>query len=426
MEKFPGEYGLKRVKLMLEKLGNPQEKVKVIHIAGTSGKGSTATIVAALLQAHGYKVGLHVKPHLYDIRERFQINSQLITETEFVKNADTFFSFMESVNNAGYGKMTYYEVVVSFAYYIFYQKKVDYAVVETGLGGTYDGSNVVSNQSKVCVITSIGFDHTEVLGNTIKEIASQKAGIIHRGNMVFSLSQTPEINTVMKERAASVGAAVQFVTEGKDFTKEPFSFTNNSITLQSIHLNLLGDFQRVNTAMALTAVCYVSVRDSFQLSEEKIRQTLTTISIPGRFDKISFKGKTLLLDGAHNVQKVEAFLKSLKKEYGSGTFSFLLSFKEGKDVKEMVKQIVPFAKKIVLTDFYDSTIDFVSTSVDLQLLAELIRNEGFEDITIVSHSSDSIEKIIDNTEDELLVVTGSFYLISNIYKSLRRIQSGKI
>ncbi len=425
LKKFPGEYGLKRVKLMLEKVGNPQEKVKVIHIAGTSGKGSTSTILAALLQAHGFRVGLHVKPHLYDMRERFQINNMLITEDEFVTYADTFFGFMDEVNAAGYGQMTYYEVVISFAYYVFFQKQVDYAVVETGLGGTYDGSNVVSNPAKVSVLTSIGFDHMEVLGNTIEEIASQKAGIIQKGNVVFSLYQSEVINAVIENCTKNVKAQLYFVKEGKDFSKEPFSFTHNKGKLQDLRLNLLGDFQRINAAMALKTLWYLAERDSFSLSEEKIRDVFASISIPGRFDRITYKGKTIILDGAHNVQKMEAFLEGLQSEYGQRKFHFLVSFKEGKEIREMVKRIVPVAQSITLTNFFDDTIDFISRSIDPSQLADIVRSEGLQDVTVVDNSEQNMEKIIEETKD-ILVITGSFYLLSDIYKLLRRIQAGKV
>lgn len=169
---FPGEVGLNRAKDFLHLLGDPQEKLKIIHVAGTSGKGSTCYLISSLLESQGFKVGLHQSPHLTDVTERFQINNQNISKEDFVDYLNKIIPAIEKIKH-----ITYFEILVGLAFYIFNDKKVDYAVMETGLGGWYDGTNVVSRPDKLSVITKIGLDHTAILGETIEKIALQKAMI---------------------------------------------------------------------------------------------------------------------------------------------------------------------------------------------------------------------------------------------------------
>lgn len=432
MEKFPGEYGIKRVKLLLEKLDNPQEKIKIIHIAGTSGKGSTATITAQLLKAHGKKVGLHVKPHMYDLRERFQINNEIISEELFVTYSDNFFVHMEEVNNSGYGKLTYFEVLIALAFYIFEKEKVDYAVIETGVGGLFDGSNTVHNPAKISVITSIGFDHTAILGKTIKEITTQKAGIIQEGNTVIALSQTEEINTIIKNAADIKKATLSFISKNNfhittsDISGSLFDFNFLDIRLENLHLGLAGDFQVQNAAIALAILIQVCKRDSFTIEKDRINVALSALTIPGRFDIISRKNKQIILDGAHNRQKMESFITNLHTYFPGKKFTFLLGFKEGKDITSILDLIFPIAEKIYITDFFNNQADFVSLSVDLHSLAELIQKKEFTNVEIIYNAADAILDIVEDMEDSILVITGSLYLLSDVYKAIRRSGSAEV
>ncbi|HWS49213.1 MAG TPA: Mur ligase family protein, partial [Candidatus Methanoperedens sp.] len=164
--RFPGELGLERQKFLLKCLDNPQNKYRVIHIAGTSGKGSTASYLSQLLEKHGFKVGLTVSPHILDIKERVQINNKNISESDFVLMLNKVIPAVEMAKKTGLGEPTYFEIMVTMFFYAFYYFKVDFAVVETGMGGTFDGSNVVALENKLAVITRLGLDHTGLLGNT--------------------------------------------------------------------------------------------------------------------------------------------------------------------------------------------------------------------------------------------------------------------
>ena len=229
-KKFPGSVGLSRTKKLLESLGNPQEKVNVIHIAGTSGKGSTATMISFILKEKGYKVGLTLSPHVVDIRERVQINNKFLTKEKFTSYLNEIVPFIKKINKQKKGEITYFEVLQVMAYYIFNKEKVDYAVIETGMGGTYDATNTVSNTDKICVITRIGLDHTNILGTNLTDIAKQKAGIIQKGNEVFALKQTKNINNVFRKRAKKVGAKLILVETNKN-----------------IKTSLKGEYQKENT-----------------------------------------------------------------------------------------------------------------------------------------------------------------------------------
>ena len=322
---FQGDFGLKREKYFLQLLGNPQNKIKVIHIAGTSGKGSTCYLISCLLKAHGFKVGLHLSPHLTDVRERFQIDNKIISKKEIIFYLNKLIPFVDKVKHSKYGKMSYFEILVGLAYFIFSEKKVDYAVMETGLGGLYDATNVVDRPNKVAVLTKIGHDHTKILGKTLKEIAFQKAMIINKNSLAVSIYQEKEAEKAIKEVAKKKQAKLHFI--------DP----SNSLGMTQ-GLGLIGEYQKENASLALETVSLLAKRDRFKVDEKKILQVFTTAHFIGRFDVKKTKGKTIILDGAHNPQKMEAFTGALKNwtkgqlSFGR-KFHFLVAFKKARTIK---------------------------------------------------------------------------------------------
>lgn len=394
---FPGEVGLTRAKYFLHLLGDPQEKLKIIHVAGTSGKGSTCYMISTLLSSQGFKVGLHQSPHLTDVTERFQINGKNISKQEFIFYLNNILPTIKIIKN-----ITYFEILVGLAFYIFADKKVDYAVMETGLGGWYDGTNVVSRSDKLSVITKIGLDHTNILGRTLPEIALQKAMIINEKSQAISIYQKPEVEEVIKEVAKKKQAKITFV--GRDLI--------NQVLTENI--GLFGDYQKENAGLALEAVKYLSKRDGFKIDEEKVETVFQTAHFPGRFDikKILPAGadidKTVIFDGAHNPQKMEAFINSLIKKYPNTKFNFLLAFKKGKDYKEMLKIIIShaIASKIILTSFFTENQDMVNVSENPKKIEW--------DIKIIPDLKKAWGTILEN--DGPVVVTGSLYLVGEIFK----------
>ncbi len=418
---FPGELGLKRTKYFLHLLGDPQEKIKVIHVAGTSGKGSTCYLISSLLTSQGFKVGLHQSPHLINVTERFQIGNVNIAKKEFVYYLNKIIPIINRTDGACpvSTELTYFEILVGLAFYIFAKKKVDYAVMETGLGGKYDGTNVVSRSDKLSVLTKIGLDHVAILGKTIEKIALQKAMIINEKSQVISINQDQKVEKVIREVTEKKMAEIIFI--------DPNGY--NQIKSDKIglnRLNLIGEYQKENASLALAAANYLSKRDGFKLDNEKIKKVFETASFPGRFDVRKISNKTVIFDGAHNPQKMEAFLGALIQKYPNKKFNFLLAFKKGKDYEEMIKIIIsrrdgacPVCTKIILTSFFVENQDVINASEEPDKIeSDIIRyNRIKSEIMIIPNLKKAWETVLKMKEP--IVVTGSLYLVGEIFRLIK-------
>ncbi len=376
---------LDRVWPLMELLGNPQDKLKIIHIAGTSGKTSTAYYLTALLAASGHSAGLTISPHVDSVAERVQIDGKPLNEAEFCAELQEFLTIIE---NAGQ-KPTYFELLYAFAMWIFAKREVDYAVVETGMGGLYDATNAARRPDKICIITDIGLDHTAVLGKTLPEITAQKAGIIHPGNQVFMYEQTPEIMAVIRKQAPDVQICPPPPASNSD----------------------LPDYQWRNWWLAYRTYQYIAGRDRLgELDEAALAKTRQT-SIPARMEIREVNGKTLILDGAHNAQKMEAFLQSFRHRYPQARPAVLLALKAGKEYKELVPLLKPSAARVITTVFH-ATQDLPIHSMDPVVLAEAFSKAGVP-AKAISDQQAAVQALLDSPEDTL-IITGSFYLISQI------------
>lgn len=425
---FPGELGWERTRYIMQQLGNPQERVKVIHIAGTSGKGSVSTILHALLSDLGFKSGLTISPHLVTVRERIQINKEMISEHEFVQYLQKIQPVIEGVRTTPYGQPTYFDVIIAMAFTVFADKQVDYAVVETGLGGLLDGTNVVQNPSKVALLSTIGYDHMHILGSTLPEIAFQKAHIMHRGNQAFSVPQEPEVVDVFTRIAAEKGATLSFLEEGTTYSileELPdgvrFDYQYGAYTFVNLKIGLSGRYQAQNAALALTAVTYLADRDSFSLPQEQIRHSLETVRFAGRFDTFQYRNASLITDGAHNPQKMTSFVESLTRLHPGEQFPFLLAFKQGKDIDEMLRIIAPHASDVVISRFTNTTNDMIHTSTAVDEVAEAARLAGISQVQVVPDLNEALHSMI--TKHNTIVITGSLYLLGEVYKLISKNQT---
>lgn len=413
---FQGVLGLEKMRYFLRLLSSPQNKLKVIHVAGTAGKGSTCYLISSLLAAHGFKVGLHLSPHLTDVRERFQINNKVISKKEFVLYLNKVISAIEKVpafvkTTAGkgkikYGDLSYFEVLVGLAFYIFEKKKVDYVVIETGLGGLYDATNVVDRKDKVAVLTKIGFDHMEILGNTLKEIAYQKAMIINERSQVIVVDQLDEVKNVISEVAKKNQA--NFVFVGR-------SLINQTPTK---NLGLIGEYQKENASLALKTVELLAKRDRFKIDKEKVESVFKTAHFIGRFDIKKINDTTVVLDGAHNPLKMESFSRALKSKYPDKNFHFLIAFKKGKDYKKMLNYIVPLASKITITSFFVDNQDLIHLSEKPVVIANNLKQLNYENYQIKTLPEQAFKSALE-TGREIIVVTGSLYLLGEIYRFIK-------
>lgn len=447
-EIFAAGFGLKRAKYFLRLLGEPQNKLRVVHVAGTSGKGSTAYLTSHLLQRLGFKTGLTISPHLLDLRERVQIQNRLISQRKFVYYLNELLPYINKMKSTQFGPPTYFEVLTGLAFYAFWEEKVDYAVIETGLGGLYDATNSVDSPNKLAVITRIGHDHTWILGKTLKEIARQKSGIIQKGNPVFTLWQRQSVREVVEEVSYEKKARLFYVKKGATIPKADgsllaryskvrvtedktvFDFQSASCKIPNLEVGLIGLHQAENASLALAAVLFLSQRDNFQIDFKKARQALKSAYFPGRLEICKLKGKTLVLDGAHNPQKMVSLIKTLKKIWPEQKFNFLIAVKKGKAYHQMLKYVVPLAKRIIVTEFQISGQDLTHRSEKAQNLEKALIRLSFKNYQVITDAKRALQTALSFQESQKghpkksrsvktrLVITGSLYLLSQIYPSL--------
>ena len=441
-QKYSADWGLGRTKKLLELAGNPQEKLKVIHIAGTSGKGSTAFLTSRILTSQGFKVGLNVSPFLVDFREAFEVDGSFLQAQKVIDYFVEFKGFVDALETTldelgqVWGRPTYFEILSSFAYFVFAQEKVDYAVVEVGLGGLFDCSNTVSRCDKICVINKIGFDHVEILGGTIEEIAFQKAGIIQPTNQVITIDQDyPEALQVIKNEAKlkqsnlSIIESQNILNYSQNGLLQNFDFKFEDFFVKDIQLGLMGNFQVLNCSLALAVLYKLSIRDIFEIDQAKLKKTLLDSRFKGRMELLEFKYKNsthnLLFDGAHNEQKMQALISNLKQIYPEKKFDFLVAFSSTKDLLKMLEQITALANSITVSQFSLVKTQAISKqSYSTVEVEQGLKELNFNNYSLEENIQAALQSALENQKsDQILVITGSLYFLSFIYKELEKIKS---
>jgi dihydrofolate synthase/folylpolyglutamate synthase len=386
------EYKLDTMRAFMEFLGNPQDTLQVIHIAGTSGKTSTAYYAAGLLKAAGYTVGLTVSPHVDEINERVQINLEPLAEAEFCA---ALTEFLDLVQKSGL-KLSYFEVMIAFAYWYFAKIKVDYAVVEVGLGGRIDGTNVITRPDKISVITSIGLDHIKILGSTLPEIAREKAGIILPDSDVFVNRQAPEIMHVFNDVCETQRAKLHVVED--------------ETMAEQANLPL---FQYQNLRLAAAAVQEALARKMQTLTEAQIAKAAQTY-VPARMERMRYGTREVIVDGSHNGQKLHALLESVQSAYPGKSIAALVAFVGGDEarIREGLQELIKAADHLIITEFI-SEQDLPKHSVAAEVIAEKCEMYGFHAHEQIKDPVKGLAALADRPEDVLLV-TGSFYLQSHV------------
>ncbi|HSX52949.1 MAG TPA: cyanophycin synthetase [Patescibacteria group bacterium] len=395
VQREPGEtgYSLDRMSKLMKELGNPQDNLKIIHVAGTSGKTSTCYYIAALLHAAGKKVGLTVSPHVDEVNERVQISLTPLSEPVFCQKLG---KFIEVVNEKGL-EPSYFELLVAFAYWIFAQEKVDYAVIEVGLGGLLDGTNVIHRPDKVCVITDIGLDHTQVLGNTLAKIAAQKAGIIQDHNPVFMYSQGSEVMEPIIERCKHMHAQLhQIGKPDEDLYNE------------------LPPFQQRNYHLAQSVFDFVAQSSDLTKLNDSQKSKAAHTLIPARMEVLKRSGKTIIIDGSHNAQKMEAVVAGVHKLYKGQPVAALVGFVDSEQERAAgaLEKLHLLTESLIVTSFSGEQ-DTPKFSVNPKDIANTANEVGFKHVTIVTEPEVAFAKLLMRSEPVLLV-TGSFYLLNHI------------
>ena len=330
--------GLERTRALLAHLGHPEQQLKFVHIGGTNGKGSTAAMTASVLRCAGYRVGLYTSPYLNRFNERIQINGAEIPDDALEAIVDELRPFADAMADLP----SEFELITAIAMAYFARQRCDIVVLEVGLGGEFDATNVITCP-EVAVLTAIGLDHTGVLGSTVAEIARTKSGIIKEGGCVVSFGQLPEADAEI-EAACRARHAQLFPVEFsrlrvKELTLEGCTFDFQKFS--DLHIPLLGSYQSKNAAVAITALTVLAAR-GWRITETQIREGLARVVWPGRFELLG-RHPVFLLDGSHNPHGMAATVEGLKTLFPGKRFVFLLSIMADKDVDEMLRLLLPLA-----------------------------------------------------------------------------------
>jgi dihydrofolate synthase/folylpolyglutamate synthase len=393
---------LGRIRPLMKVLANPQDRLRIIHVAGTSGKTSTSYYIAALLGETGNKIGLTVSPHVDCITERVQINGSPVSDEIFCADLGIFLDIIAQVIE----KPSYFELLYAFSLWMFDRYSVDYAVVETGMGGLHDATNIAGRQDKVCVITDIGFDHMHILGNTIPEIAAQKIGIVHSKNNVCMYLQSEEVMNVVDAWTRSKDAPLHTTNEDGERARA------------RIELHNLPAYQQRNWLLAHFVYEFVQRRDSLKLLDSARLMRTISVQVPGRMDVMHYHDKTIVMDGAHNEQKMTAFLNSFMKRYPNSQPVVLIAMKQGKEFQAVVPQLLSIARRIIVTTF-DTSQDLPVKSVDpIELAAAFQAVHSDVIVDVVQNNEQALEALLMAAET-MCIITGSFYLLSQIRKILK-------
>lgn len=418
---FSGGIGLARTKFLLKLLGNPQDKLKVIHIAGTTGKSSTSYLLSLLLSSQGFKTGLFISPHIVDLRERIRIDNSFITKDQFIKYLNELIPFIDKVQNSEFGMPTYFEILTCLAFYYFWKEGVEYAVIETGLGGLLDGTNVVTSDGKICIITKLGLDHTEILGKTLTQVAEQKAGIITKNAIVLTTGQAKAAEKILRESAKISHAQLFVLLENiniKNIQEEKFrisfDFDFGGVLLKNIILNLAGAYQAENCSLAIAALIMIFKKNNQVIDEKKVRQTLNDVDFFGRLSIVEKNGKTIIVDGAHNQQKMEAFVSAVKHIFPGQKFNFLIAFTNTKNYKPLLKAIIPLARQIIVTSFSSHSQDLIHESVKPEMITAVLTEMKFMNWKVIVDPRLAWYELLHSGDKNDIIITGSFYLIGEL------------
>lgn len=375
---------------ILETLGSPQNQIPAIHIAGTSGKGSTAYYATSLLNRAGYTTGTLVSPHIASVAERSLINGQPLPEQEYLHYFQEFTSFYAAHNL----HLSYFEFLTIFSFWLFKEIGVDYIIIEVGIGGRLDTTNVISRSPTVRVITDIGLDHTELLGNTLTEIAQEKAGIIHQSDSVVMNRQASEIETIIRQHA--------------ELQHSQFSIAS---PVNSEFLKILPDFQQRNLTLAYRAVEKRLALDKKPSPPKEALKKSVHITIPGRLEKRNVDGVNIIFDVAHNPQKIRALVDSLRKLYPDKKPIFVVAFGQNKQssIAESLAIIDNLAQLAYATTF-SANYGKNHRNVPPEAIHRVMKSA----VEIEYNPDRALTKAIEKARqlDTYVVVTGSFYLVS--------------
>ena len=404
--------GLERMENILKLMGNPNEKLQGIHIAGTNGKGSTAAICEALSIESGLKTGLNTSPHLVDYRERIRINGKNIGLEKLIGIYKKWENIFEE------NEASFFEITTAMAFYQFYQEQVENAIFEVGLGGRLDGTNPF--KSTVSVITTISYDHTKSLGDSLEKIAFEKAGILKTHTPLILGKMPYKASQIIKKRAKELD--IQVFKLGNDFqvtnikistSGTSFDFQSKYFSQKKLKLNLIGKHQVDNAAIAIFAFLIFLERTNRAFEPEKIRNALTKINWLGRMQIIQ-KKPVVMIDGAHNEEGIEVLTQNLKELFPNKKIYFVMAILRDKNLEKIIENIVVVSHKIFISKnrstraaeieeqekfVKNSNIDFEVIDNVLEATKTAIKQAAKEDIVIISGSLYTISEVLEKQQE---------------------------
>jgi dihydrofolate synthase/folylpolyglutamate synthase len=403
-------FNLSRMSRLLAGLDNPHRKLKTVHIAGTKGKGSTATMLASMLANCDMRIGLYTSPHLSDVRERIQINGEMIPEATMTRLMSRIAPVVKKLSR---DEPTYFEILTAMAFLHFAEEEVDLAVIETGLGGRLDSTNVI--KPEVCAITSISYDHMAQLGQSLAQIAEEKAGIFKPGVPAVSAPQVPEVHKALEQAATRAKTALQFTGRDIEFSyrfesSRPIgphtrvSLTSGDVRFEHLAVPLLGDHQAINCGLALSVMAILKQK-GFEFDDQRVIEGLAKAQLPGRMEMVHDNPR-ILVDGAHNAASVEALMRAIGQNIPYDSMVVIFGCRSDKDISGMLRHIQLGADKVIFTD------GGAPRSADpSELAAEYIERCGkmAQVASTLEEALDIAERAV--TREDVICITGSFYLV---------------
>jgi dihydrofolate synthase/folylpolyglutamate synthase len=424
---FGMKLGLERFAALCERLGDPQKKLKCVHVAGTNGKGSTTAMIVSILRSAGYHVGAYFSPYVYDVRERVQVDGDLIEEDALVRLVDVIRPHVSALAETDFGHPTEFEVKTALAFLYFVEQKVDFAVLEVGMGGRLDATNIVN--PLVSVITNVTIDHTEHLGNTVREIAGEKAGIIkENGHLITAATDSDALDVIRRiceERGSDLwlvncvdGAGDQFeirpVEAGCDMGEmkpgsqdaEAFAVRGVNRCYPGLMVRLKGAFQFVNAATAIGAVEALE-KKGFEVGEASIREGLKSAYLPGRMEVLR-RDPILLIDGAHNLDGACQVAAALENQFKYEKLILVMGMVSGHSIENVVGTLARLADKFIATA---SSSPRAACADTIAAVARMYCT----DVTVVTPVSEAVDRALELAGPrDLICVTGSFYTIGEV------------
>jgi dihydrofolate synthase / folylpolyglutamate synthase len=409
LRRFGIKLGLDTILAILKGLDNPQDKFMSVHIAGTNGKGSIASALSSILNKAGYCVGLYTSPHLVKFNERIRINGAPISDME-VLNA------YEAVRNVNSGSRepTFFEYTTAMAFHEFARTKVDWAIVETGMGGRLDATNVL--KPRLSIISNISLEHRQYLGNTISEITAEKGGIIKQGIPVVTGVNQKEAVEVLKDIALKKDAPLFHLGEHfrvrKNKNRNTFSYFGISSTWENMKAGLQGNHQIENAALALAA-CEILNRHDTNLNIEQIKEGLVKTDWPGRMEVVS-QAPYVILDGAHNLMAARKLAKFISENLAKSKTTLLIGILDDKPYKGMLKSLLPLCRRVILTK------PAINRALKPEILHKVAK-EFVEDIKIIPSVEAAFFYALESvSSDEAICVAGSLYVVGEVKQAIAK------